>query len=384
MRCCRIPVLNMLIDGSSAVTMFFVLSGFVLTHPFLTPGPDGTTSRPLYIPTFYMRRITRIWLPWFAAFALSALAKKLLFSPKATIPAISPWFHEFWRLPLSVSSVLQQCFFLQHDPRKLLLPQDWSLGVELKGSALIPLFLFLVRRSTSALLGIMIVLLLFHHNGQYYASFGLGVCGAKYFHRLESNLRSLSLRFKIGILAAGILLYESRLAASYFIPQLNEPSEKIVWCLASVGCVLIMGASLGSNRIQARLNRPAMLLFGKISYSVYLLQFIVILCLLPPLIAVLNAAGIRQWAFLFLFAIGFGVLGTIALALVLYYSVEAPSLELGRWLTKSIQRSRTKTPLQSPGFHRGVSVPTSPADEPQSGRLPHQQNIAPAPHSGPD
>jgi peptidoglycan/LPS O-acetylase OafA/YrhL len=53
--------------------MFFVLSGFVLSRPYVAAG--GEDPRPIFLPTFYLRRLTRIWLPWFAAFAVSAIAR---------------------------------------------------------------------------------------------------------------------------------------------------------------------------------------------------------------------------------------------------------------------------------------------------------------------
>ena len=52
------PLINNMFDGRSAVTMFFVLSGFVLTL-----GHVSHSKRPLYLVPFYARRITRFWLP---------------------------------------------------------------------------------------------------------------------------------------------------------------------------------------------------------------------------------------------------------------------------------------------------------------------------------
>ena len=228
----------------------------------------------------------------------------------------------------------------------MLIPQDWSLGVELRGSALIPLLLFLVRRSLPAFVGFVIVLMIFHSTGYWYASIALGVWAAKYYHRVESSLRSLSVPLKWTILCVGVLFYESRIAASYFWER-SEALEEIVWCLGSIGCVLILAASLSSRRIQARLNLPPVLLLGKISYSVYLLQFILILCLMPPLVRQLNLAGMQQAPLLLPLTLIIGVLATGVLSVFMYYAVERPSIELGRWLTKFIQGHMVKTPSKT-------------------------------------
>jgi peptidoglycan/LPS O-acetylase OafA/YrhL len=41
--------------------MFFVLSGYVLAKPYL-PAAGSPSCRRIFLPTFYTRRFTRIWL----------------------------------------------------------------------------------------------------------------------------------------------------------------------------------------------------------------------------------------------------------------------------------------------------------------------------------
>jgi peptidoglycan/LPS O-acetylase OafA/YrhL len=337
------PIVNILFDGRSAVTMFFVLSGFVLAHPYLAPSEDGHMPRHLFIPTFYIRRITRIWIPWFFAFVLSILARTYFFTNYATIPPASTWVEGFWHVPLTAISIVRQCAFSLHDSTQLLLPQDWSLGVELKGSALIPLFLFLARKYISGLVAAAVLLLIFVPTGHYYVSFALGVFAAKHYWRAASPLRSLSLTSKCGVLAVGVILYESRIAANHFW-GVGGVVEKVVWCVASVGCVFILAGSLSSRRIQSKLNLPIFMLLGRISYSVYLLQFIVILCLLPPFVQALNSAGIRSTSLLFPLTMSAGVVVTVALAAAMYHTIETSSIEFGRRLTRAIQAYFFKTP----------------------------------------
>src|SRR5258708_5514461 len=60
----NLPFINIFFNGKEAVTVFFVLSGFVLSRPFC--GNDGPV-RTINLPVFYLKRFTRIWLPWFFA-----------------------------------------------------------------------------------------------------------------------------------------------------------------------------------------------------------------------------------------------------------------------------------------------------------------------------
>ncbi len=50
----------MLVAGHEAVILFFLLSGFVLTIPYLLPDPPGYLR-------FLTRRVIRIYVPYLAA-----------------------------------------------------------------------------------------------------------------------------------------------------------------------------------------------------------------------------------------------------------------------------------------------------------------------------
>lgn len=333
-----LPFINIMFDGRSAVAMFFVLSGFVLARPYFAPA--GQTSRRLLVPAFYVRRITRIWIPWFLVFCLSIFAKAYLVGNYTTNPPTTKWLEYLWHSPMTVSTFLRQCAFAIEDTKYQLLPQDWSLRIELKGSALIPVFLFLIRRHILLLLGFSLLLLVFLSSGEYYVSFALGVLMAQYYVRGESQIRSLRFSAKLGILIVGLLLYQTRFGATCL--EMPRYFDKATWCACSAGCVLILAASLGSRRIQAVLNHGAITFLGRISYSVYLLQFIVLLCFLPPFVHGLNMSGIQSAILLVPLTIAFSVLVTVACSAITYRIVEVPSIEFGHRLTKLMHRGFSK------------------------------------------
>jgi len=327
----RFPLLNVLFDGRSAVTMFFVLSGFVLAKPYLAQHP-GKAPRKINLPTFYLRRCTRIWIPWFFVFAASVGAQRWFFKLPDTVPPPTPWLHQFWNVAPDWLDALRQGVFMQHNVLRQLLPQDWSLGVELKGSALIPLFIFLARRNILLLTLAGGLLLLLFPTGHYYFGFVLGVLLAAYYEPALRFMRQLSAPRKAAIFLAGIGLYQLRLAVSYLEP-LSSLVEKTVWSLGGAGCVLIILASLASRRVERVLSHAGVVFMGRISYSVYLLQFIVILCLLPPFLLLLNRAGLHDPVLILPLAIGFTLTTNTLLSLACYRLVELPAIALGRRLT---------------------------------------------------
>ena len=330
----RWPLVSIMFNGHEAVAMFFVLSGYVLSKPYVIS--KGIAPRKIFLPTFYLRRFIRIWVPWFFVFLASIVARKFLFSPTLTEPPTSQWLNIFWHVPLTVGDFFRQCAFLLHDPARQLLTQDWSLGIELKGSVLIPLFLFLARGKRVALLLMLAGLFLaFIGTGQCYVSFIIGVLVAQYGGFWVASFIQCGRFARIMLLFLGLLLYQG---ISLTLQFHGEPAYKLGWVVSSLGCAVVLLSAFSSESIQKNLNRRPVVFLGRISYSVYLLQFIIILCLLPPLVRWANAQGNVQRPVLFGLTILASVIATIACAALTYRFVELPAISLGHRLTKEIQR----------------------------------------------
>ncbi|WP_328334577.1 acyltransferase [Kribbella sp. NBC_00382] len=111
-----LPIAPLLRYGTSGVTFFFVLSGFVLTWS----AQPGTLAR-----TFYRRRFARIW----PAHALTLMAAVLVFYRIHPDPAMH------WIKPLDLGVLLLALCLLQgwsYDPTILYAgnPVSWTLSVE--------------------------------------------------------------------------------------------------------------------------------------------------------------------------------------------------------------------------------------------------------------
>jgi peptidoglycan/LPS O-acetylase OafA/YrhL len=64
LRSSKIPLLDALaLDAQSAVSLFFVLSGFLITYLLLT---EHSRTGTVQVRPFYMRRILRIWPLYYA------------------------------------------------------------------------------------------------------------------------------------------------------------------------------------------------------------------------------------------------------------------------------------------------------------------------------
>jgi peptidoglycan/LPS O-acetylase OafA/YrhL len=330
------PFISILFNGKEAVAMFFVLSGYVLSKPYVEN--NVASPRKIFLPTFYLRRFLRIWPPWFFVFVISIFAHKYLFFQPATQPPVSKWLDGFWQAKLTVPDFFHQCIFSLHDATRQLLNQDWSLGVELKGSALIPLLVILVRRKYVAFIFPLAVLfLIFIGTGQYYVSFIIGVLVAQYDSGWNARLARMGRVARAAFFVGGLMIYQGfSLMMEAF--QGRPFSYKYGWVVTSIGCAVILVSVLGSQTLQRILNCRQLVFLGRISYSVYLLQFIIILCLLPPLVATLNQFGITQPLFLFSVTILASIAATVGCAAIMHRFVELPVIDFSHRLTKKIQR----------------------------------------------
>ena len=243
----------------------------------------------------------------------------------------------FWHTPLTVPDFFRQCTFSLHDTTRQLVIQDWSLGVELKGSLMIPVFLFCARPKYVALnFGLAALLLVFGVAGKYYVPFIVGVLIAQYGNGWGEQLARLGRRTREGFFVGGLLLYQGINFTGRLFPD-SRFADKASWVVTAIGCGVILLSVLGSQTLQQLLNRRPVVFLGRISYSVYLLQLIVILCLLPPLVAALNNWGITQPPILFPAVMLAGAAATIGGAALMYQLVELPVINFGHWLTRKIQ-----------------------------------------------
>jgi peptidoglycan/LPS O-acetylase OafA/YrhL len=332
------PVISILFNGKEAVAMFFILSGYVLAKPYVEVKTGLSTPRKIFLPTFYLRRFLRIWPPWFVVFVISIFAKQFLFFNPATQPPTTKWFGIFWHIKLTIVDFFRQCLFLQHDPARQLVSQDWSLGVELKGSALLPLFVICARRKYVALIIPMAASLLFFvGTGHYYVTFIIGVLLAQYDTYWIGRLARFGKWAKRLLFIGGLLLYQGYEMANKIFDG-SDSANKYGWLVTTFGCATILLCAFSSQRMQRMLNYRPVVFLGRISYSVYLLQLITILCLLPPLVAGLNQLGIIQPPILFPVTVLTSVAVTIGLAAIMYRFVELPVINFSHRLTKKIQQ----------------------------------------------
>ncbi|MCD6389977.1 MAG: acyltransferase [Desulfobulbaceae bacterium] len=339
--------LHLFWDGSAAVSMFFVLSGFVLSLKYLQP-PDFKVPIQLRLSSFYISRICRISLPFMAMLGISYAGCHWLYHHHAIEPSMTKWLRDFWTSGslAAASSFPKQALLFLPNTTHFYVPQGWTLTLELQASLCMPFLILVAHRNQIFLMIICILSIgydLFLNN-----NFTVSMYILLYFHFYLGILLSCYLPaisrwgYEQGLLAKGLLfclaLFFYTFRHTLYVRYPEMMKEISVWYFTAMGAFLFLVLVLGSTKARNLLDYAPCRYLGKVSYSLYLCHLLVLLIPVPLALSFLNhwglPAGVAHYAAFFLttlFALGFSV--------IFYGSIEKPAMNLGHWLAKVLAAS---------------------------------------------
>jgi peptidoglycan/LPS O-acetylase OafA/YrhL len=247
-----------LFEGAHGVDLFFVISGFCLSYPFLRR-VVGKEAAHFDLVTFFSRRVVRI-VPtyWIAFFAVLAVAIAV-----ARAGGDLPW--PTIKMP-TLATALAQLFFLS--PGNMLVGSFWTLPIEVRWYVVFPFLLWLYSRKP-LLVG----------------AIGAISVGLYWFAGQQIwDLATLP-GFLLGIFAADLVLREHpivRFAPLLFVVSipvslLLEPHGHLVYALQNqlwwqvTAFFLVLGAS-ARGPINWLLSTAPAVFIGTTAYSIYLLS----------------------------------------------------------------------------------------------------------------
>lgn len=254
-------------DGTGAVALFFVLSGFVLSVPFnSTAGQAG--NRVGLLIGYWVRRVLRI-LPAHA-FVLVVCFLGIHFIQGVRVDGWSDWVTGFWNKTPSIAEFVNSALLVgpKFDSRTIN-PVIWTLVIELKISLIYPMFpiaaaILGARVSAAAALFFGVWLWGTGVAGYWPYLFQFIVGGVIY--RVIADHATSIKRYRIEIFLSCSLLYLSSLLA--FESRDSVPAQ-LVLGLAFGGLIL---SSLMVVRLRCALESAISQFLGKVSFSLYLLH----------------------------------------------------------------------------------------------------------------
>jgi peptidoglycan/LPS O-acetylase OafA/YrhL len=321
--------LHLLWDGPEFVLVFFTLSGFVLSLPFWG-------ERPLDYRQFVIRRVLRIYPTYLVAITIGMILMSLLAGKP--LSGLSDWTTQFWNRPLDWKIVFDQLFLMASNGNNYIDTPVWSLVVEMHVSLVFPLLILAIFRSETWTLAAALALALvgdwaaridpgghpflttFATSASYLWLFVVGALMARHRAELTAQMARVPFLLQAALLAAGLVALNA----------IWEGGAGEQWrFLEQAGAIVLVASAAFMGWVQRLLDVAPLRWLGKISYSLYLIHFIV-------LFTVLNA--FRAEVTLPRLVVVVPLL-SIAAAALLYRFVEAPSIAWGHRFSQA-QRNR--------------------------------------------
>ena len=301
-------------DGASAVVLFFVLSGFVLSRGFI-----ATSTIPNY-PSFLVRRVFRLYPAYWFALAI-AIGLQMIYQPQG-MAELSQWAQSLWIEPNTLVITLQHATMVLKTNTHAIDPVVWSLIVEMRMSLLVPLIIFAVVRwdnplahTLVAVASIITCMMVQPFSLAFLPLFVFGVLLGKYYQRLADFIAALG-PVKLWLLILFFTcLYENRWVLNF---HEVEQVKNILTGLASTFLIVLV---IGKKPFAAFLNAPVFQFLGRISYSFYLLHLPILLIATSYLYPLTNSLLISSFA---------ALLATFGLSELVYRYLEHPCILLGR------------------------------------------------------
>lgn len=341
-----------LYDGTSAVYLFFIMSGVALTLAF--------SARPFtFLPTV-SRRVIRLGVPMAAATVMAAALYALLPNAHAAAAAQtgSPWLRGIGPGEISVASIVHQIVFegllsdfagwsllpgwissrltLAHSEHGFN-PVLWTLHLEFCGSLLVMLLVALRAAASQMAYRVICAILACSFVLSPLVLFIIGHVVVTH-PRHTATMKGQSV-FGAAILGSGILLCSipvvTPLSALWYVlppPPLGIQGDPTT-LQKMIGAVLVFGGVALLPVLQRQLQRPRIQWFGKISFSLYLVHF--------PLAATCVSAGFTVLASTLPYGAAVtvtavaGIAASLALAVLFERWIDRPAIMLSRMVGAS-------------------------------------------------
>ena len=341
--------LHTLWAGEEAVILFFILSGFVLSMPFLN-------SKEFILNNYLIKRFCRIYLPYIFVMFISTCLM-IFMSPYNGMPNMTDWFNWRWSHKPTLESIASYIFMLGYDYSNVNGPA-WSLVHELRISIIFPLImLFVVKPNTKKAIIISLSIITFACTLLYgisslipekisivflINSFGdtlfysvffiIGALFAKYRENFKSLVYKASIKKKTILIMIALVLLNLNDMLPFLrgLPKITD--------LSIIPSVIIMFLfAFYDRKTKAFLSKPAFVWLGKISYSLYLTHMVV-------MTVVIYTLGSLIPIYISLATVPFI---SLLVAAIINRFVELPSQSLGKRLTEKKRSRLTEVVLES-------------------------------------
>lgn len=319
---------SIMFNANDAVSFFFVLSGMVLSYPYLQLG------KKMDVGKFYVTRIFRIYPGFWVA-----LLAGILYARRHELDAA-----RLFDIFISNKDQFWEEFFLIKGHNIYYLA-GWTLSIEMIYSLLMPFLIAIAKFNRKLVPWLIVVSLVSSYvTGIFLFHFSLGLFLGAYFttYNSEAIKSTWWYRYRYILIVLALPLFSMRQWTKIWpvggstLHYLLGYLQLDFFHLSALAAFIFIVCLIHYPRLRRIFELPFLVYIGKISYGIYLVHWVLvcaigdywesrILPLFPgPGTALLTAAAVC-------FVL------TILLASALHYGVEIPFMKLGKKVTKSMK-----------------------------------------------
>ncbi len=319
-----VKVASIVFNGSDAVSFFFVLSGFVLSYKTVVLGESMDVGR------FFVSRFFRLWPAYFLTLLLNVNYNLSLFHYSA---------EGFREVFIENNNGFWQELMLLRSVGHYYIP-GWTLGVEMTLSLLVPFWIIIGKKSPRFIWWLILVNLLGFIN-IYFTHFMLGILLSFLYTYISSASFKATrwYQYRYALIAAAIVLFSIRHIEriSHFGPSYFEVARFFgvdFFHYTGFASFVFLAAIIQSPKARQVLAHGILTFFGKISYGIYLMHWLIVVYAYSFLDQLKQSMPENAALGLLLAAT---IAATILSAVLLHYLVELPFIKMGKNIARKMK-----------------------------------------------
>lgn len=319
---------SMVFNGSDAVSLFFVLSGLVLSWKYFQPN-EQLQITPAHYKEFVVNRVVRLYLPFVAA--IIVIYYFLNHRHDDTAQVIGQFF-------TNQTHWMEEALLIRG--KHEMYGPGWTLEVELAASLVLPFLVLLLRQSRQLFFMLMAVYVVLGPPlvMSQLIHFMLGMILTYFFPLIARydlrTSRFYHFRYLIYLLAFGLFsirhitrIFPLGELSNYWLNLLRVD----LFFFTGIGAFILLAYIINSPRLQRWLTIQPLLFLGRISYSLYLVHWFFVDQVFHKLDLYLPGSPHRRLTILAALLVTIGA--SLLTATVFNILVERPAIRLGKRLS---------------------------------------------------
>lgn len=270
---------NLLYNGSAAVCIFFVLSGYVLSYKFFrTEKRFAFTDLVVNCVKRYFRLMIPVAVIVMLIWTMGLLDLFFFNQMIGITQSINP---DYYSQDLGLTAAIELAVVgVLFDGSYAFNPPLWTMKIELFGSIIVYSIMFIANNKSRAIRYLLYIIGIVVFFDSYYFSFILGVLLSDYSADEQGsgltrlNSYSISCIFAMSLVLMGYTI--KGYSSGYYQVFMGDLFGIQEYKLQIIGSALFIFCIMSSDRLKGLFKIKLLLMLGKISFGIYLIHYLVL------------------------------------------------------------------------------------------------------------